>query len=99
MTYCVTSRTENEAHRYGRFLCSLLETIMHWHRDENNFDKECASTPGFLTNFRAGVKSPNDHLDYQNYRHVVHKWHFSITKVTLLIQLNIEMSILMKMLS
>ena len=27
------------------------------------------------------VNTVADHLDYENYRHVVHKWHFSLTKV------------------
>src|SRR6218665_2628895 len=24
----------------------------------------------------------SDHLDYENYRHVVHKWHYSLTRVS-----------------
>lgn len=33
------SCTENEAHRYGRFLCALLEDVMRWHGDKNVFEK------------------------------------------------------------
>uniref|UniRef100_K1QG84 THO complex subunit 2 n=1 Tax=Magallana gigas TaxID=29159 RepID=K1QG84_MAGGI len=45
-------------------------------------DRECAAYPGFVTVFRKGTDSVNiaDQLDYENYRHVCHKWHFRITK-------------------
>lgn len=39
ITYTVTACTENEANRYGRFLCSMLETVMRWHSDKAIFDK------------------------------------------------------------
>ncbi|XP_056012472.1 THO complex subunit 2-like isoform X2 [Ostrea edulis] len=82
ITYTVTNCTENEAHRYGRFLCASLDTIMKWHSSKEIYDKECASYPGFVTVFRKGTDSVNiaDQLDYENYRHVCHKWHFRITK-------------------
>nr|XP_037284733.1 THO complex subunit 2-like [Rhipicephalus microplus] len=83
ITYTVTACTENEANRYGRFLCSMLETVMRWHSDKSIFDKECANFPGFMTKFRGASQSSDiatDHVDYENYRHVCHKWHFKITK-------------------
>ncbi|KAL5011569.1 hypothetical protein ScPMuIL_010120 [Solemya velum] len=82
ITYTVTSCTENEAHRYGRFLCAALQTIMRWHSHKNIYEKECANYPGFVTVFRKGADSNNkaDQLDFENYRHVCHKWHFRITK-------------------
>ena len=46
--------------------------------------QECANYPGFLTIFRAtGFDGGNkaDQLDYENFRHVVHKWHYMLTKV------------------
>jgi len=44
--------------------------------------QECGQYPGFVTVFRKGDSSNQkaDQLDYENYRHVVHKWHFRITK-------------------
>lgn len=39
ITYTVTSCTENEAHRYGRFLCSALETVMRWHSSPATYEK------------------------------------------------------------
>lgn len=39
ISYSLASCSENEAIRYGRFLQSLLETVMSWHSDRNKFDK------------------------------------------------------------
>ncbi|XP_023304562.2 THO complex subunit 2 [Lucilia cuprina] len=82
ITYSVTSCTENEATRYGRFLCAMLETVMRWHSDQATFNKECANYPGFVTKFRVSnqFSEANDHVGYENYRHVCHKWHYKITK-------------------
>jgi len=87
ITYTVTSCTENEAHRYGRFLCAMLEIVMRWWRSGDIFEKECVGYPGFVTKFRTqtdnkedNAKNSKDHVDYENYRHVVHKWHFKIAK-------------------
>ncbi|KAL4230734.1 THO complex subunit 2 [Mactra antiquata] len=82
VTYTVTSCTENEAHRYGRFLCAALDTVMRWHSNKQFYDKECGTYPGFVTVFRKGENSNSkaDQLDFENYRHVCHKWHFRITK-------------------
>ena len=38
ITYTVTSCTENEAHRYGRFLCAMLKIVMNWHSSKEIFD-------------------------------------------------------------
>uniref|UniRef100_A0A2C9JZK7 THO complex subunit 2 n=1 Tax=Biomphalaria glabrata TaxID=6526 RepID=A0A2C9JZK7_BIOGL len=75
ITYTVTSCTENEARRYGRFLCSALETVMRWHSSPAIYEKECFNFPGFLTVFRKGTDMNNkmNRLDYVNYRHVCHK--------------------------
>ncbi|XP_058986277.1 THO complex subunit 2 [Musca domestica] len=82
ITYSVTSCTENEATRYGRFLCAMLETVMRWHSDQATFNRECANYPGFVTKFRVSnqFSEANDHVGYENYRHVCHKWHYKITK-------------------
>lgn len=39
ITYTVASCTENEASRYGRFLCAMLETVIRWHGDKAIYDK------------------------------------------------------------
>ncbi|KDR14733.1 THO complex subunit 2 [Zootermopsis nevadensis] len=82
ITYSVTSCTENEANRYGRFLCAMLETVMRWHSEKATFEKECSNYPGFVTKFRVSnqFSEANDHVGYENYRHVCHKWHYKITK-------------------
>ncbi|XP_060039218.1 THO complex subunit 2 isoform X6 [Erinaceus europaeus] len=83
--YTVASCTENEASRYGRFLCCMLETVTRWHSDRTIYEKECGNYPGFLTILRAtGFDGGNkaDQLDYENFRHVVHKWHYKLTKAS-----------------
>lgn len=77
--------TDNEARRYGRFLHGLLETVMTWHSDCAVFEAECANYPGFLTVFRnasssASSSNKQEPLDYENFRHVCHKWHYKLTK-------------------
>ena len=75
------SCTEKEANHYGRFLCSILEVVSRWHKDEKVFDQECAKFPGFVTKFTE--KDPV-HVDYESYRHVCHKWHYRLTKAFIL---------------
>ena len=77
ISYTMSSFTENEANNYGRFLCSVLKTIMTWHKDKNVFDKECAKYPGFVSKF---CEKDPVHVDYESYRHVCHKWHYRLTK-------------------
>ena len=52
ITYTVTSCTENEAQRYGRFLEAMLGIVMRWHKSNDVFEQECAGYPGFVTKFR-----------------------------------------------
>ncbi|KAG5670760.1 hypothetical protein PVAND_001001 [Polypedilum vanderplanki] len=82
ITCSITTCTENEANRYGRFLNAMLETVMRWHSDQATFNKECANYPGFVTKFRISNQctDKNDHVGYENFRHVCHKWHFKITR-------------------
>ncbi|XP_045492361.1 THO complex subunit 2 [Colias croceus] len=82
ITYSVMSCTEGEAARYGRFLCRVLGTAMRWHADRAAFHAECAHYPGFVTKYRVSNQftEANDHVGYENYRHVCHKWHYKITK-------------------
>lgn len=39
--YTVASCTENEASRYGRFLCCMLDTVTRWHSDKAIYEKVC----------------------------------------------------------
>ncbi|CAF5004180.1 unnamed protein product, partial [Rotaria sp. Silwood1] len=89
ISYSIASCSENEAIRYGRFLESLLESVMSWHGDKNKFDKECATHSGFLTVFHnagntatktTGTTQTPEQLDYDNFRHVHHKWHYKLAK-------------------
>ncbi|KAG5888387.1 hypothetical protein JTB14_035693 [Gonioctena quinquepunctata] len=82
VTYSITSCTENEAMRYGRFLFAMLETVMRWHKSKDTFQKECANYPGFVTKYRKNNQHADnlDNVDYENYRHVCHKWHYKLAK-------------------
>ncbi|VVC38245.1 THO complex, subunitTHOC2, C-terminal,THO complex subunit 2, N-terminal domain,THO complex [Cinara cedri] len=83
ITYSVTLCTENEAHRYGIFLNEMLKNVTRWHSTQDIFEKECATYPGFVTKCKNSdqfVQSNNDHVGYENFRHVCHKWHYKITK-------------------
>ncbi|XP_013185845.1 THO complex subunit 2 isoform X2 [Amyelois transitella] len=82
ITYSVMSCTEGEAARYGTFLRRVLRTAMRWHADRAAFQRECAHYPGFVTKYRVSNQftEANDHVGYENYRHVCHKWHYKITK-------------------
>lgn len=81
ISYTMSSCTENEANHYGRFLCAILQILMRWHKDVKLFEVECSKYPGFVTKFYE--KDPI-HIDYENYRHVCHKWHYRLTKAFIL---------------
>ncbi|XP_046852760.1 THO complex subunit 2-like [Xenia sp. Carnegie-2017] len=80
ISYTVTTLTESEASRYGRFLSSMLEIVMRWHKDKKIYEKECGSYPGFVTVLRTTNTDKAEHLDYENFRHVCHKWQYKLTK-------------------
>ncbi|XP_022903408.2 THO complex subunit 2 [Onthophagus taurus] len=86
VTYSVTSCTENEAMRYGRFLYAMLETVMRWHKSKEVFEKECANYPGFVTKYRISNQYCDnlDKVGYENYRHVCHKWHYKLAKAMII---------------
>lgn len=86
VTYSITSCTENEAMRYGRFLCAMLDTVMRWQQSKDTFEKECANYPGFVTKYRVSNQFCDnlDHVGYENYRHVCHKWHFKLAKAMII---------------
>ena len=46
-----------------------------------SFQQECAKYPGFVTKF---FEKDPVHVDYENYRHVCHKWHYRLTKAFIL---------------
>lgn len=72
--------------RYGRFLYAMLETVMRWHKSKEVFEKECSNYPGFVTKYRVSNQYCDslDHVGYENYRHVCHKWHYKLTKAMII---------------
>lgn len=59
---------------------------MRWHSDKQIYDQECVNYPGFVTKFRVSNQFSEscDHVGYENYRHVCHKWHYKITKAMMI---------------
>lgn len=55
IVYSVTLCTENEARRYGRFLCAVLETVMRWHADKETFEKVCSCVRRLMAEICTGV--------------------------------------------
>lgn len=51
ITYTVASCSENEASRYGRFLCAMLETVSRWHSDKALYEK----VTQFIHEYSSGV--------------------------------------------
>ena len=78
--YILHTQTSNEF-KYGRLWLIFLTLLFI-----NFFKQECGSYPGFVTVLRATNNDKADHLDYENYRHVCHKWQYKLTKVTLHLQ-------------
>lgn len=85
----ISSCTENEARRYGRFLSDTFQLVGHWHGDKSVFDAECANTPGFKTQLRRGDKDNKDgggggmdsgYVQYEDYRDAAYVWHRRVTK-------------------
>uniref|UniRef100_A0A6I8PJE7 THO complex subunit 2 n=1 Tax=Ornithorhynchus anatinus TaxID=9258 RepID=A0A6I8PJE7_ORNAN len=70
--------------------CARFVELVHQQKTPNFstllcYDRECGNYPGFLTILRAtGFDGGNkaDQLDYENFRHVVHKWHYKLTKAS-----------------
>jgi len=85
ISYTIASLSENEASRYGRFLCCMLNIVSKWHADKATYEKECGKYPGFVTVLKASAAnggSKAGQLDYENFRHVCHKWQYKLTKAT-----------------
>ncbi|KAK9763193.1 THO2 plays a role in transcriptional elongation, variant 2, partial [Basidiobolus ranarum] len=83
----IFSCTEKEANFYGIFLRETLSIISAWHGEKTLYDKEGRGDglPGFQKKWGLGPrqylagKVPNeDLLDYEDYRHVVYKWHIKL---------------------
>ncbi|ORX92450.1 hypothetical protein K493DRAFT_303320 [Basidiobolus meristosporus CBS 931.73] len=83
----IFSCTEKEANFYGIFLRETLSIISAWHGEKALYDKEGKGDglPGFQKKWGLGPrqylagKVPNeDLLDYEDYRHVVYKWHIKL---------------------
>ncbi|OAF71498.1 THO complex subunit 2 [Intoshia linei] len=82
--YQISSFSENEAHRYGRFLNECLLIILRWHSSETIYNQECDGYPGFITIFRRSNNiqsvSKASPLKYENYKQVCYKWQHMLAR-------------------
>lgn len=64
----------------------MLETVMRWQSKKSIFEEECSGYPGFVTKFRVSnqFSEASDHVGYENYRHVCHKWHCKMAKAIII---------------
>ena len=60
--------------------------IMFFFKNRDSLEYLCEGYPGFITKFKAaaGPEDPKashtDTVDFENYRHVCHKWHYKVRK-------------------
>ena len=80
----ITSHTADEARRYGRFLAENMRTLARWHKSADVYKSSCFGFPGFQTktvSTKAGEdgKKTTKNIGYEDFRHVMHKWHSKLT--------------------
>ncbi|KAJ1652737.1 THO2 plays a role in transcriptional elongation, partial [Dispira simplex] len=87
ITGIVFSRTEMEAHCYGEFLSTCLQRLTEWFLDESLFAKHTRGDGlhGFQKRWLPNPRfqptapvDPKDLLQYEDYRHVMLKWHVKL---------------------
>lgn len=61
--YTVASCTENESHRYGRFLCCMLETVTRWHSDRSIYEKVSSCLPYNIFWFNCNISLTWDDVE------------------------------------
>ena len=82
--------SQNEAMHYGRFLKEMLAVMHLWHKDASIYASEAIGDklPGLLKHWPKETDS-NDMTDaddteswlgYEEYRHLMYKWHLSLCK-------------------
>eukprot|EP00250_Pteridium_aquilinum_P010635 c19529_g1_i1 orf=214-5961(+) len=73
----ISSCTEYEAGRFGRFLCETLKMAYYWKSQEAIYEKECGNMPGFAVLYR----DPNStRVTFSQFLRVHLKWSNWITK-------------------
>ncbi|KAI5072915.1 hypothetical protein GOP47_0013021 [Adiantum capillus-veneris] len=77
----ISSCTEYEAGRFGRFLCETLKMAYYWKSQESIYEKECGNMPGFAVLYR----DPNStRVTFTQFLRVHLKWGNWITKSLIL---------------
>ncbi|KAF9903789.1 THO complex subunit 2 [Linnemannia zychae] len=70
--------SEHEAKTYGRFMNQVLSHLAQMHANKDTFEKAVAShLPGFRKEWRETPKL----LEYEDFRHLMYKWHTRLFRV------------------
>ncbi|KAI9672058.1 MAG: THO complex subunit 2 [Alyxoria varia] len=81
LTNLIYQCTGREAGNVGRFLRDILKTLSQWHSNRTQYEKGALGKdkdlPGFVQNI-AEDGTVGKHLDYEDFRRLLQKWHKQI---------------------
>jgi len=81
ITNIIYQCTHREADNLGRFIYEVLKELNTWRADPEVYKKKAhgpkGELPGFAKKFKEGG-SPDDHLNYEDFRRLLHKWHANL---------------------
>ncbi|KAI5299212.1 THO complex subunit 2, partial [Ascosphaera atra] len=78
LTAIIFQCTSKEADNFGHFLSEVLKDLGRWHADRNVYEKEAYGTKKDLPGLAKSVQQdgkPVVFLDYEDFRHLLFKWH------------------------
>ncbi|KAK3812693.1 MAG: transcription factor/nuclear export subunit protein 2-domain-containing protein, partial [Linnemannia elongata] len=71
--------SEHEAKTYGRFMNQILSHLARLHASKDVFEKE--AVPSHLIGFRMEWQGAPKLLEYEDFRHLMYKWHTRLFRV------------------
>lgn len=77
--------SEYEAKTYGRFMNQILVHLARLHANKDIFEKE--AVPSHLIGFRKEWRDTPKLLEYEDFRHLMYKWHTRLFRVSNLVKL------------
>ncbi|KAF8936987.1 THO complex subunit 2 [Haplosporangium gracile] len=71
--------SEHEAKTYGRFMNQILSHLARLHANKDIFEKE--AVPPHLIGFRKEWRDTPKLLEYEDFRHLMYKWHTRLFRI------------------
>ncbi|KAG9071266.1 THO complex subunit 2 [Linnemannia hyalina] len=71
--------SEHEAKTYGRFMNQVLSHLGRLHANKDIFEKE--AVPSHLIGFRKEWRDTPKLLEYEDFRHLMYKWHTRLFRI------------------